>query len=382
MFYFDNAATSWPKPASVVNEVANCIQKYGANPNRSGHSMANEAGQKILNTRKRLCSLFNTADPFEYIFTHNTTYALNFAIKGILKPGMHAIATSLEHNSVLRPLFTLKDQGVGIDIVSCDNLGTISKKQFEAAFKPNTRLVVITHCSNVLGTIQPIDELCEIAHKHSALVLIDAAQSAGCIPLDIKQVNADMVAMPAHKSLYGLQGSGVLYVKKGTPIIPIIQGGTGSESKILTQPDIMPDMLEAGTQNLPGISALCEAIRFIQSIGIQKIRAHEVGLAKYFRDGLSKIDSVTLYGRSDIESTSGIVTFNINGKDSSLVESILDKRYSIAVRSGLHCAPLAHMSIGTYETGAVRFSFGYYNDEKQIEYAVRAIKDIASGKYA
>ncbi|MBE5818682.1 MAG: aminotransferase class V-fold PLP-dependent enzyme [Clostridiales bacterium] len=380
MFYFDNAATSWPKPATVINEAVNCIVKHGANPNRSGHTMAHEAGQKILNTRKRLCFLFNTDDPFEYIFTHNTTYALNFAIKGVLKSGMHAIATSLEHNSVLRPLFTLKDQGVSVDIVNCDRQGMISPKQFEAAIKSNTRLVVITHCSNVLGTIQPIEELCQIAHKHSALVLIDAAQSAGCIPLDIKNTDADMVAMPAHKSLYGLQGNGVLYVKKGTPITPLIQGGTGSESKILTQPDIMPDMLEAGTQNFPGIAALGEAIRFIQSVGINKIRNHEVALAKYFRDGLSKIDSVKTYGRSDIETSSGIVTFNIDNKDPSTVESILDKKYSIAVRSGLHCAPLAHMSIGTYETGAVRFSFGYYNDEKQIEYAIRAIREIASGK--
>lgn len=377
MFYFDNAATSWPKPTSVITEATNCTIRYGANANRSSHTMAKEAGHKILTVRNRLCKFFNTNDPFEYIFTYNTTYALNFAIKGILKPGMHAVTTVLEHNSVLRPLFSLKKDSVNVDIVNCGKSGVIEPERIQHALKSDTKLLVITHCSNVLGTIQPIEEIIKIAHKNGTLVLVDAAQSAGCIPLDISKIDADIVAMPGHKALYGLQGTGILYIKNGTEITSIIDGGTGSESKLLSQPDIMPDKFEAGTQNMPGISALGESIRFVTSVGINKIASHEQKLAEIFYSSLKDIDKIILYGTEDFSKRSGIVTLNIADTDPGTVESILDKKYNIAVRGGFHCAPLAHKAIGTYETGAVRFSFGYYNDEKQVEYAVKAIRELA-----
>ena len=378
MYYFDNAATSWPKPNSVIAEAANCILKYGSNPNRGGYSMAREAGHIVLVCRKRLCAFFNTSDPFEYIFTHNTTEALNFAIKGVLKPGMHAVATSLEHNSVLRPLFALKSNSVEVDIVNADSKGIINPSHIAASLKHNTQLLIISHASNVVGTIQPIEEIIHIAHKNGTLVLIDAAQSAGSVGMDISKLGADMVAMPGHKGLYGLQGTGVLYIKNGTPVSTIIEGGTGSESKLLAQPDIMPDKFEAGTQNTPGIAALSEALDFLSSKNVRRVFEHENSLASHFYSELKKIDNIRLYGSDDMSKRCGIVTLNIGNADPGTIESILDKKYNIAVRSGFHCAPLAHKSIGTYDTGAVRFSFGYYNDEKQVEYAIRAVREIAS----
>lgn len=377
MFYFDNAATSWPKPTSVITEATNCTIKYGANANRSSYTMAKEAGHKILTVRNRLCKFFNTNDPFEYIFTYNTTQALNFAIKGVLKSGMHAVTTVLEHNSVLRPLFSLKNISVNVDIVNCGKSGIIEPERIRHALKSDTKLLIITHCSNVLGTIQPIEEIIKIAHQNGTLVLVDAAQSAGCIPLDISEIDADMVAMPGHKALYGLQGTGVLYIKSGTPISSIIDGGTGSESKLLSQPDIMPDKFEAGTQNMPGISALGESIRFLTSVGVNRIAAHEQNLAEIFYNSLKDTDKIILYGTENFSKRSGIVTLNIADTDPATVESLLDKKYNIAVRGGFHCAPLAHKAIGTYDTGAVRFSFGYYNDEKQVEYAIKAIRELA-----
>lgn len=375
MFYFDNAATSWPKPSSVITEAVNATLKVGANANRSGYSMAKDAGAKILTARKRLCSLFNTSDPFEYAFTMNTTYALNFAIKGLLKPGSHVVTTSLEHNSVLRPLFGLKKSGVECDIIDCNEEGIIDPRRIERAIKPSTSLIIMTCCSNVLGTVQPVSEVTDIAHKHGIPILLDAAQAAGHIPFSIG--NADMVAFPGHKGLYGLQGTGVLYVKKGVELSPIIEGGTGSESKVLAQPNVMPDKLEAGTQNMPAIAALGEAVRFVLSVDVERIARHEGQLATYFYNALKSIDSITLYGPQDRACCSGIVALNVGDHDPATVEDLLDKKYGIAVRSGFHCAPLAHKSIGTYDRGAVRFSFGFYNDEKQVDYAVKALREIA-----
>lgn len=378
MYYFDNAATTWPKPNSVIAAAASCVLKYGANPNRGGYAMAREAGHLVLTCRKRLCSFFHTSDPFEYAFTYNTTHALNLAIKGILKPGMHAVATSLEHNSVLRPLHSMKAASVDVDIVNADSRGIIEPTSVARALKSNTQLLVITHASNVVGTIQPVEELIHIAHKNGTLVLLDAAQSAGSVDIDIEALGADLVAMPGHKGLYGLQGLGVLYVKNGTPLTPLIEGGTGSESKLLAQPDIMPDKLEAGTQNAPGIAALSEALDFLSAKTVKRVFEHENRLATYFYNELKKLDNVYLYGSDDMSKRCGIVTLNIGNADPANIEELLDKKYGIAVRSGFHCAPLAHRSIGTYETGAVRFSFGFYNDEKQVEYAVKAVRELAA----
>lgn len=378
MYYFDNAATSWPKPNSVIASAANCVLKYGANPNRGGYSMAREAGHIVLTCRKRLCSFFHTTDPFEYTFTYNTTHALNFAIKGVLSSGMHAVTTSLEHNSVLRPLYSLKSASVDVDIVNADSRGIVEPSHVARALKSNTRLLVISHASNVLGTIQPIEEIIHIAHQNGTLVLVDAAQSAGAVDIDLKELDADLVAMPAHKGLYGLQGTGILYVKNGTPLVPLIEGGTGSESKLLSQPDIMPDKLEAGTQNAPGIAALSEAIDFLSSRTVKRVFEHENRLASYFYSELKKSDNIYLYGSEDISRRCGIVTLNIGNIDPGTAEELLDKKYNIAVRSGFHCAPLAHKTIGTYDTGAVRFSFGFYNDEKQVEYAIKAVCELAA----
>ena len=295
--------------------------------------------------------------------------------KGLLKPGSHVVTTSLEHNSVLRPLFGLKKSGVECDIVDCNAEGIIDPRRIERAIKPSTSLIIMTCCSNVLGTVQPVSEVTDIAHKHGIPILLDAAQAAGHIPFSIG--NADMIAFPGHKGLYGLQGTGVLYVKKGVELSPLIEGGTGSESKVLAQPNVMPDKLEAGTQNMPAIAALGEAVRFVLSVGVERIARHEGQLATYFYNALKSVDGITLYGPQDRACCSGIVALNVGDHDPATVEDLLDKKYGIAVRSGFHCAPLAHKSIGTYDRGAVRFSFGFYNDEKQVDYAVKALREIA-----
>lgn len=376
MYYFDNAATTWPKPNTVVSAAIKCIVKSGANPNRGGYAMAKEAGHVVLETRRELCSFFGTQDPFEYMFVHNTTQALNFAIKGILKPGDHAVASSIEHNSSLRPLNKMKSAGCDVDIVFADKNGYVSPQSIASALKDNTKLLVISHASNVFGSIQPVGEIIEIAHKNGTMVLVDAAQSAGSMPLSIKDINADMVAFPAHKGLYGLQGTGVLYVKNEIILDTIIEGGTGSDSKILLQPEMFPDKFEAGTQNAPGIAALGEAVRFIRQKNVEHIFNHENMLAKQFIHGIQGIENVTVYGNTD-GPRCGIVSINIGNADPGTVENLLDERYDIAIRSGYHCAPLAHKSMGTYDTGAVRFSFGYYNDERQVDYAIRAIRELA-----
>lgn len=377
MIYFDNGATTFPKPDEVYDAVMKAMKEYGANPGRSGHKLAIRMGREIYETRELLAKLFNIDNPMNIIFTSNCTESLNLAIKGILSKGDHVITSSMEHNSVLRPLAALEKEGVELTIVKGDPTGKIKVEDIANSIRSNTKLIVITHVSNLTGTIMPIEEIGRIAKEKGILLLVDAAQSAGVYDIDVKKMNIDMLAFPGHKGLLGPQGTGGLYIKEGLLLKEIKQGGTGSFSHVLDMPDILPDRYESGTLNGPGIVGLGAGIRYILNKGIENIRKHEEELTKHFIEGLMQIDKVKVYGPLNEKEQGAVVSINIGDEDSSEISFILDEKYDIQVRPGLHCAPLAHKTIGTFEQGVVRFSFGPFNTHDELDYALKAIREIA-----
>lgn len=377
MIYLDNAATTYPKPKAVYDNVMKAMKEYGANPGRGSHAMAIEGAKTIYETRELLAEMFNLEDPLNVIFTFNATDSLNIAIKGLLKPGDHVITTSMEHNSVLRPIYELQKLGVENTIVSCDKEGKVNVEDIEEAIKDNTKLVVTTHVSNLSGTIFPIKEIGSLCKKYDLLYLVDASQSAGVLEIDVQEYNIDLLAMPGHKGLLGPQGTGVLLINTDADINHLKEGGTGSESSNLSQPNFYPDKLEAGTHNLPGIAGLNFGIKYIKSKGIKSIYNHEKKLLDIFIKELKKNPKIVIYGPTNILERSGVVPINIINMDSSEVSYLLDTKYSIAVRSGLHCAPLAHKTLGTEKIGAVRFSVGPFNTKKDIIAAVKALNEIS-----
>ncbi len=378
MIYLDNAATSFPKPEIVYEAIMESMREYGANPGRSGHKLALKAGRAIYETRELLSKFFNIEDPMRIIFTSNATDGLNLVIKGLLKSGDHVITTSMEHNSVLRPLKALDNIGVETTVIQCDEIGCIDIKDIEDNIKNNTKLIVTTHASNVTGTIFPIKQIGEIAKKHDIIYMVDAAQTAGIYNIDVIDMNIDILAFPGHKSLLGPQGTGGVYIKKGVEITQMKEGGTGSKSDSLIQPDIYPDKFESGTPNMPGIVGLGAGIKYIIDKGIDNIRDHENKLAKVFIDGLREIKDVKIYGPCDIEKQAPVISINIGEEDSSEVSYILDQVFNIAVRPGLHCAPLAHRTIGCYEQGCIRFSVGPFNTINDIKAAIEAVQTIST----
>lgn len=380
MIYFDNAATTWPKPEEVYKAMEDAMKNHGANPGRSGHSMALDAARLIYESRQHLADFFNAESPKNIVFSPNATDALNTAIKGVLKPGDHVITSSMEHNSVARPIFALARIGVQWSIVRCDLRGFIDPDDIRKAIKPTTRLIAVTHASNVTGTIMPIREIGEIARENGIPFLVDAAQTAGIIPIDVQKMNIDLLAFPGHKGLYGPQGTGGLYVREGIDIVPIKEGGTGSLSEQLEQPGMLPDRLESGTLNTPGIAGLLAGVRFIKQKGMENIRAHEKNLITRFLEGLENIKSVTVYGPKEPGSVCSVISLNIAGLNSSEAAHILDSRFHIEVRPGLHCSPLAHETVGTKDTGTIRFSFSVFNTEDDIKEALRALEMIGSWK--
>lgn len=377
MTYFDNAATTFPKPEIVYTKVMEAMKDYGANPGRSGHKLALKINRGIYDTRVSLAQLFNTESPMNLIFTFNCTESLNLGIKGVLKPGDHVITTSMEHNSVLRPIKYLEQFGVESTIVKANCLGEIDIEDIKSSIKANTKLIVTTHISNLTGTIMPIKEIGDIAKENGILYLVDAAQSAGVYSIDVTTMNIDMIAFPGHKGLLGPQGTGGLYIKEGIEVQEVFQGGTGSLSESLIQPDMNPDRYESGTPNGPGIIGLGAGVEYINSRGIDHIRKHEEQLTKYFIEEVSKISGIKLYGPCDINRQGAVVSLNIKDYDSSEIAYILDEQYDIMVRPGLHCAPLAHKTIGTLDQGVVRFSFSPFNTLEEIEYGVKSLKEIA-----
>lgn len=377
MLYFDNAATTFPKPEVVYTSIMEAMRGYGANPGRSGHKLALKASRGIYDTRELICKIFNVKNPMNIILTFNATESLNIGIKGILKPGDHVITTSMEHNSVLRPIKYLEKFGIESTIIEADEKGRINVLDIEKSIKSNTKLIVNTHVSNLTGTIMPIEDIGRVARNNGIIYMVDAAQSAGVYDIDIEKMNIDILAFPGHKGLLGPQGTGGLYIREDLKLEGFMQGGTGSASHSLIQPDIFPDKFESGTANAPGIVGLGAGIKYILDRGINTIREYEESLTEHFIEEAKKIDGIKLYGPLNIKEQGAVVSLNIKDADSSEVSYILDQEYDIAVRPGLHCAPLAHKSIGTLEQGAVRFSFGIFNSHEEIELSIKALRDIA-----
>ncbi|AFS79863.1 cysteine desulfurase CsdB [Gottschalkia acidurici 9a] len=376
MVYLDNAATTFPKPEGVYIEVMKALQEYGANPGRSGHKLALQAGRVIYETREILAELFNIENPMNIVFTNNATEGLNIAIKGLLKSGDHVITSSMEHNSVLRPLKALEKKGVETTIIQCDEKGFININDIKNSIKENTKAIITTHASNVTGTIFPIKEIGQLAKENNIVYILDGAQTAGVYDIDVKYMNIDILVAPGHKSLLGPQGTGFIYIKEGLCLDCIKEGGTGSSSESLFQPEMMPDKFESGTPNTPGIAGLGAGVKYILDKGIENIRSHEKELTKYFLDELKKINDVIIYGPCDVEKQAPVISINIKDQDSSEVGYVLDNIFDIGVRTGLHCASLAHKTIGTLEQGTIRFSIGYSNTKEEIDLAITAIKQI------
>ena len=377
MIYLDNAATTFPKPSTVYDKINEAMTNYGANPGRSGHDLALKASRGIYDTRELLAAFFNVDNPFNMIFTFNATESLNIAIKGVLKPGDHVITTSMEHNSVLRPIKHLERYGIENTIVWADTKGRIRAEQIEKAIKSNTKLIVTTHVSNLTGTILPIKEIAKVAENNGILYLLDAAQSAGVFSIDLKGINIDMMAFPGHKGLLGPQGTGGLYIREGLIIEELIQGGTGSASGSLIQPELMPDKFESGTPNAPGIIGLGEGIKYINTVGIDSIRIHEENLMDKLMEEISKINNIIMYGPLNTSEQGGVLSINFKDVDSSTTAYLLNEEFGICVRPGLHCAPLAHETLGTLNQGAVRLSVGPFNTEEDIDQVILALHKIS-----
>ncbi len=377
--YLDNAATSWPKPEAVYKAAEVFLRRGGANPGRSGHTRSLDADRLLFETRERAASFLGAAQPEEIIFTFNATDSLNMAIKGVLEPGDHVIYTSLEHNSVLRPLGSLRQRGViTTTMVSCDSSGWLDPQDIEKAIRPETRLIICTHASNIIGRILPVEEIGLLAKKKEILFLLDSAQTAGALPLDLSRIGADLAAFTGHKSLLGLPGVGLLYLRSGVKIKPWREGGTGSRSEDELQPEIMPDYLEAGTMNTVGIAGLNEGLKYLQKVGIETVREHEIALNRRLIDGLSEIKEVRVFGAKEPRKSVAVTSFTVEGIDSGELGYILEQGFGILSRTGLHCAPCAHRSIGTFPQGTVRFSLSCFTGEEEIDYALASLQEITS----
>lgn len=380
MVYFDSAATSWPKPPEVWQAMEHFIKKVGASPGRAGHRRTVEANAIVDETRQLLAKLFNIKDHERIIFTLNATDSLNLAIKGLLRPGDHVITSSMEHNSVTRPLYTLASYGAEVTKVACDGQGNICVKDIEDAIRPNTRAIVMTHASNVTGTIMPVEEVGRIAARHNIYFIMDAAQTAGLLDIDVEKLNISILTFPGHKSLFGPQGTGGLYIREGVELLTLREGGTGSGSETPTQPAMMPERYESGTLNAVGIAGLGAGVKFLLRVGMDKIREHEMKLTKRFLDGAANIKGLQIYGPPDIKQRVPVVSFRIEGYQAGEVGGRLDKEFDIACRAGLHCAPDAHHTLGTFKEKLVRFSFSYYNTAEEVDYALRALRQIAASR--
>lgn len=382
VIYLDNAATSWPKPQEVADVMSDFIRRRCANPGRSGHRMSVDTARMIFSVRNSISDLLGSPDPLMISFTHNATYALNIAINGLLKPGDHVITSSVEHHSVMRPLRALEADGVELTVLPCARDGTLDPCEINRAIKKNTRAIVLTHASNVTGTILPIDEAGVIARNNNICLIVDSAQTAGVLPINVIKSGIDLLAFTGHKGLYGPQGTGGLYIHKGLEdsMKPFILGGTGSKSEMEEQPDFMPDKFESGTPNSPGIAGLGAGIEFLFRTGIDKIMHKKQTLTRKFIDGIQSIKGVTVYGPKADKGRISIISINIAGKSASEVSQSLDEDFGIMTRPGLHCAPSAHRTIGTFPGGTVRFCIGYFNTEDHISAALRALEIISAKK--
>jgi cysteine desulfurase family protein len=375
MIYCDNAATSFPKPDQVIDAMVSYMKEIGANPGRSGHGPALRANRIINDCRKSLCRLFNIDFPERVVFTSNVTEALNIVFNGLLKNGDHVVTTSVEHNSVMRPLRHLAEiRRIELSVTPCSSQGVMDTEALKRTIRQDTRLIVINHASNVVGTILPIEKIGAI--KGTARLLVDAAQTAGIIPIDVKKQRIDLLAFTGHKALYGPMGTGGLYVGKGIDIDPLIRGGTGTQSELEQQPPELPDRLESGTANAPGIAGLGAGVEFVLEKGIDQIREHENRLIQRLIEGLMTIEGLVLFGPCDHRMQTANLSLNLKGVHPAEVARVLETEFEIMVRAGLHCSPSAHKTLGTYPDGAVRLSMGYFNSQKEVDEIIRALEMI------
>jgi cysteine desulfurase family protein len=379
MIYLDNAATTLVKPKEVELAVINALHTAG-NPGRGAHKGTLDASRIIYDTRVKLAKFFNVKTPSQIAFTSNATESLNFAIQGIFKAGDHVITTVCEHNSVLRPLYLMEKRGVELDFINADKNGILYYESIESLIKPNTKAVVITHASNLTGNITDLEKISKITRKHHLLLIVDAAQTAGIIPIDVEKLGIDILCFTGHKGLLGPQGTGGIYIREDIKISPLKVGGSGIKSYQKEHPNEMPTALEAGTLNTHGIAGLGAAIDYIENEKIENIRSKEMSLVKQFLDGISDLTDkglIKTYGNPDLNKRVAIVSLNLGNIDSSQVSDWLYEDYEICTRPGAHCAPLMHKTLGTVDQGAVRFSFSHFNTSKEVEKAIQALHDLA-----
>ncbi len=376
MIYLDNAATSWPKPPEVIRAMNHFLERAGGNPGRSGHRLSIDAGRIVYDARETVAELFNVVDPLKVIFTPNVTYAISLGLNGFVKPGDHVITSSIEHNSMMRPLRALEQKGVHLTVIPCACDGSIRTERIIHALQPTTRIVAVVHASNVIGAILPIYEISAAAHRAGALLLLDAAQTAGVLPIDMQAMGIDMLAFTGHKGLQGPPGMGGLILGEKVHVDelePLVRGGTGSYSEFEFQPEECPDKYESGTANGSGIAGLGAGVRWIMREGIDAIRANEIRMARMMIDGLNSIPGITVYGPEDSSHRTAVVSFTAEGHRVSEIGLRLDEEFGIMCRVGLHCAPAAHRTIGTFPEGTIRFAPGLRTTEAEIGFAIDAV---------
>ena len=378
--YLDNAATSWPKPPGVIAAMQDYLENCGGSPGRAGHGKALASARMTYEARDTLTALFNAPSPDRVVFTKNATEAINLLLFGFLSPGDHVIASSMEHNAVMRPLRELETRGVRLSVIPCDACGRLDPDLVKRAICPDTRLILIMHASNVTGALLPIAEVATIAREAEVRFAVDAAQTAGVCPIDMQALGIDFLAFTGHKSLGGPQGTGGLALGADVDIRPLIFGGTGSASESEIQPDFLPDKLESGTLNAVGIAGLGAALADLMEFGVANVRTHEQNLIGLFRNGLREIPGVEVYGPANPQEAVGVLSLNIGDLPCEEVGVRLERDFGILTRTGLHCAPAAHRTIGTLGRGTVRFSVSRFSTESDIEAALAAVAQLAHNR--
>lgn len=381
MIYLDHPATSWPKPPEVAAAMLNFLQNVGANPGRSGHRLSVEAARIVFAAREAVAELFGCEDALRVVFGANVTWALNQALHGYLRPGDHVITSGMEHNSMMRPLRDLERQGVEVSVVPCDQAGRLDAQRVEDALRDNTVMVALNHASNVSGTILPVREVGEITRRRGIMLLVDAAQTGGTLPVDMRRDQIDLLAFTGHKGLLGPMGTGGLILGERVDLgrlRPVLQGGTGSRSESEIHPDFLPDRFESGTPNGVGLAGLNAGVRVVLARGVESIRAHEQRLCAQLLAELQQIGRARLYGPLDPGERVAVVSFNLEGLEPSQVGLRLDEEFNILCRVGLHCSPAAHRSLGSLPRGTVRFGIGFYSSAEEVNAALRAVERIAN----
>ena len=379
MIYFDQAATSFPKAPGVPEAVCQALQTMG-NSGRGAHHLALEANRLVFRAREHLAQFFKANDPARIAFTANATESLNLALEGLLKPGQHVLTTELEHNSVLRPLYRLKAQGVEVSVVPSDQKGIPDFAQLEQLLRPNTKAVVCTAASNVTGNVTDLDYLGDFCSRRGLAFILDAAQTAGSFPLDVKRQKIDILCFSGHKGLLGPQGVGGIYLREGLELRPLKVGGSGMQSYSTRHPSEMPEALEAGTLNTPGIAGLLAGLKYLNRVGLEQIRSQEQELTRLFYLGAKDLPGVKIYGDFSTFRRCPIVALSLSGLDSAYVSQVLAQDFRIQTRAGSHCAPLMHRALGTEKEGLVRFSFSHFNTKEEIKIGLRALQQIVTRK--